>query len=155
MEAVRLEQDKTVLRRRFREARLEFSRREGSRVRSALEHNISRLVRDLHAPQVALFKPMPEEAAFDLSAEFFYPRIDGDKIQFLKSAKKFAQGPFGILQPEIAGATPIDLKKPMLIFCPAVAVDLRGTRLGMGKGYYDCFFADHSRAVRAAVIYQI
>jgi 5-formyltetrahydrofolate cyclo-ligase len=36
-----------------------------------------------------------------------------------------------------------------------VAADQFGTRLGLGKGYYDRFFAQFPQALRVAVIFQI
>lgn len=151
--------DKTSVRSQFRKTRAEFTARSGPIVRPLLETHMQRLIGDLTEPglQVCLYRPMPDEPQFALAPEreFFYPRLDGDDLQFLRPRGPFVSGKLGIEEPDPAAADPIDLNKPMLVFCPAVAVDTHGDRLGMGKGYYDRFFTDHPAAVRAAVVYQV
>lgn len=151
--------DKSLVRTKFRQARAQFSARSGAAVRADLETHIQRLIRDLTVPglQVALYRPMKDEAQFALVPErdFFYPHLDGDSLQFLKPRGPFKTSRFGIEEPDPVSSEAMDLARPMLIFCPAVAVDSRGVRLGMGKGYYDRFFANYPQATRAAVVYQI
>lgn len=159
MGEVRLRDDKSLLRRDYREARASFARESGARVRASLEHNISRLIRDLDTAnlQVAVYRPREDEPQFEVKpvSAFYYPRMEGQKLRLLRPAKGFTKGPLGIEEPVEEGAKEINTAKPMLVFCPAVAVDLQGARLGMGKGFYDRFFADHPQASRAAVVYQI
>lgn len=151
--------EKSLARSEFKKARAEFSAHFGHVVRPTLETHIQRLIRDLTEPglQVCLYRPMPEEPQFALTPEreFFYPRIAGDDIHFFRPRGPFIKGKYGIEEPDPSKADPLDSKKPMLVFCPAVAVDTRGARLGLGKGHYDRFFSDHAGAQRAAVVYQI
>jgi len=151
--------DKSSVRSEFRQARAEFARGSGSRVRAALETHIQRLIRDLAVPglQVAFYRPLKDEPQFALTPEreFFYPRLDGERLDLLRPHGPFLTNRYGIEEPDPAQSEPINPSKPMLVFCPAVAVDSRGVRLGMGKGYYDRFFSDHPSAIRAAVVYQI
>ena len=149
--------DKKSLRQEFIQARREFSKTHGSAVRDRLSENMRRLIQDLTAPQlqVGLYRPMSEEAAFDLqpSQQFFYPVLAGQSLKFYSPRGKWLNNVFGISEPDPKTSEAADPNKPMLIFCPAVAVDHRGTRLGMGKGFYDRFFHDHPNALRVGVIY--
>jgi 5-formyltetrahydrofolate cyclo-ligase len=151
--------DKPSLRSKFRKARAQFTEREGAAVQPLIETHIQRLIRDLSEPglQVCLYRPMADEPPFALTPEreFFYPRLEGGDLKFYRPHGPFIKSKLGIEEPDPDAAAPLDLKKPMLVFCPAVAVDTRGSRLGMGKGYYDRFFALQPAASRAAVVYQI
>ncbi len=148
-----------TLRRDYREARSRFSSRSGASVRAIIGQHVERLIHDLSEKdtQVALYKPLGEEADFALSAAetFFYPVTSGDKMNFYRPQGAWRKGAFGVIEPDPRSSVPLDLKKPVLIFCPAVAVDGFGARLGMGKGYYDKFFNDFPHAIRIAVVFQI
>ncbi len=151
--------DKPSLRSQFKKVRAEFTAHFAHVVRADLETHIQRLIGDLDEDglQVCLYRPMPDETQFALTPErrFFYPRLDGDNLRFYRPRGPFKTGAFGIEEPDPAHADPLDLDKPMLVFCPALAVDTRGTRLGMGKGFYDRFFSATRLAQRAAVVYQV
>jgi len=151
--------DKPSLRSQFKKTRAEFTVLQGQIVRPILETHIQRLIRDLTEPglQVCLYRPMSDEPQFALAPEreFFYPRLDGEDLQFFRPRGPFTTNRFGIEEPDPQCSEPLDLKNPMLVFCPAVAVDTRGVRLGMGKGYYDRFFSAAPLAQRAAVVYQV
>lgn len=151
--------DKSSLRLKFKKARAQFAEDCGGEVRPVLETHIQRLIRDLAEPdlQVCLYRPMVDEPQFALTPEreFFYPRLDGDELRFFRPHGPFVKNKFGIEEPDPALSQELDTQKPMLVFCPAVAVDSKGSRLGMGKGYYDRYFSSHPSAIRAAVVYQI
>ena len=69
-----------------------------------------------------------------------YPKIKKDLLEFrcfLGSQKTWQKNPFGINEPSVTSSKVIPLKKLQGIFCPALAIDLKGNRLGYGKGYYD------------------
>lgn len=160
MEVLRPEAgDKPSLRLKFKKARAKFAEASGRAVRSAIETHIQRLIRDLAEPslQVCLYRSLADEPQFALKPEreFFYPRLDGDDLRFFRPHGPLSKGKFGIEEPDPALSRELDPSQPTLIFCPAVAVDSRGSRLGMGKGFYDRYFTSHPTAVRAAVVYQI
>jgi 5-formyltetrahydrofolate cyclo-ligase len=51
-------------------------------------------------------------------------------------------GPLGILQP--VSGTPVSPSELDLVLVPGVGFDLRGNRLGYGKGYFDGFLAGYA-----------
>lgn len=133
---------KSALRRDYRAARQRFARESGAAARDALTQNMLRVIRDLadEDTQVSVYEPFREEAAFNLPAadRYFIPVVDGERMDFFT-----------------ASGEALDPRKPILTFVPAVAADQFGTRLGMGKGYYDRFFTQFTQAIRVAVIFQI
>jgi 5,10-methenyltetrahydrofolate synthetase len=148
--------EKAELRHRFREARREYSSAPAAK---ALTSHLRRWLRDFgdNAQQICAYRATAEEAPFALTpyTNYFYPRIEGDDLGFLRPLRgsDFVSGPFGIFEPVTGRA--LDPEKPLIVFCPAVAVDGRGGRLGMGKGYYDRFFSKHPHAARVGVTYQV
>lgn len=160
MEVIPREQgDKPTLRLKFKNERAEFDALSGASVQPLIEAHIKRLIGDLNEPgiQVCLYRPMKGEARFAITPEreFYYPRLEGEELKFLRPRGPFKKSKLGIEEPDPSKADALDLSRPILVFCPAVAVDAQGGRLGMGKGYYDRFFARNPDAHRAAVVYQI
>lgn len=97
----------------------------------------------------AAFQSLPGEP--DLSAlyqknlsgiDWCFPVVVGQDLHF-KKASGFQKGAFGILEPD-AAATAVAKSEIRGILVPGVGMDLRGTRLGRGKGFYDRFLSDFS-----------
>lgn len=156
VEVLSVPTEKAELRRHYRKIRREYS---NDAAATALSRHLLRWLRDYAGDdlQVCLYRPLAEEAQFNLTpyTRYFYPRLVGDDLQFFKpvDAAAFTPGPYGIEEPTQGEI--LDLTKPVVVFCPAVAVDGQGGRLGMGKGFYDRFFKQHPNAVRVGVVYQI
>ncbi len=155
-----MEVTKASLRREFRVARLGFAQSSGDKVRSRLEANITRLIRDLsqEGAEAGLYRPLDEEAHFELEPveHYFYPRVEREEIEFYRPRSgKFIRNRFGIDEPDPASAEKIKDGKPHIIFTPAVAVDSEGGRLGMGQGFYDRYFDRHPEVIRVGVVFQV
>lgn len=156
-----ISKQKAGLRRKFRDLRGQFDAREKDSAAKALSQHLRRWLKDYTSSetQVAVYSPQADEAHFELgpSTQFFFPRIQGQEIEFFKpkANKDFEANRFGILEPKISGSQPLDLRLPVVVLCPAVAVDASGRRLGQGKGHYDRFFSAVPNATRVGVVYQV
>jgi len=72
--------------------------------------------------------------ALSKSIELMLPRVSGNELRWVKFDGSTASGELGF---EVAAGKPAKLSDADVIFMPALAVDLKGNRLGKGKGYYD------------------
>lgn len=81
------------------------------------------------------------------------PRVAGGGIEWraIDNLDELEMGPYNIPQPKITNPT-IDVKEAPLLLAPGVAFDLKGGRLGYGKGYYDRSLTGYQGKV-AAVAY--
>jgi 5-formyltetrahydrofolate cyclo-ligase len=98
------------------------------------------------ASSVALYSPVQNEAgtgdilqhALSNGRKVYYPRLAADSfIGFFQilSAAELMPGRFGILEP--TGSTAFSDDESLIVFVPGIAFDVRGNRLGRGKGWYD------------------
>lgn len=105
---------------------------------------------------VGIYIPLKGEIDLSLlmlkhtEVKFAAPRIDDDKMSFarysLTSSIEKSKAYKSISQPKATGEI-----FPDLILIPAIAFDLRGYRLGRGKGHYDKYFSHHD-ATKIGVI---
>ncbi len=65
--------------------------------------------------------------------------IHGDRMMFLEHQGGVSTGPFGIREP--SGGKVLRARQLDTVFVPLVGFDAHGSRLGMGRGYYDRHFA--------------
>lgn len=98
---------------------------------------------------IAVFAALPGEPDLaDLVARhaerrWVYPRVDGEQLTFhmvTDPARELSPGAFGIREPSAAAA---NVAIPVIdaFFCPGLAFDGRGGRLGRGRGFYDRILA--------------
>lgn len=140
-------QQKWHVREEVRRRRVGMEAEERLRAKDALTDRLVSLVRDRGASTVSCYVPLPGEPdtsgfldwAHDAGVEVLLPvSLPGSRLAWTRSdGSPLVPGRHGILEPSgeqlpASAAAGLDL---MLL--PACAVDLRGTRLGWGLGYFD------------------
>ena len=109
---------------------------------------------------VCIYMSLPEEPPTkDLINEVrkigrnvWLPRINGDDLLWIKNPDSFAHGPFGIKEPVGEGVLAKEIKNLGAVILPGLAVDVNGTRLGKGKGFYDRVLSQISEDVKRIVL---
>lgn len=78
------------------------------------------------------------ETAQQQGKQVLFPAVCGNRLQFrqVTTLEQLTSGAFGILEPCLLEPEHL-LEAADLIVVPGVAFDLRGHRIGFGKGYYD------------------
>ena len=118
----------------------------------------------LHSRSVALYNPIQNEVetrairdhGLITGKNVFFPRFGPENsLELIKigSATEFSPGRFGILEPTGEGRMAGRDREELVVFVPGVAFDLRGNRLGRGKGWYDRLIKELGEATLVAVAY--
>jgi 5-formyltetrahydrofolate cyclo-ligase len=103
---------------------------------------------------VGLYLAMPDELdtapllalARARGCRIAVPRITStrhNRMRFEDLAGPLRRGAFGISEP--GGGVPRAARALDVVFMPLVGFDRRGNRIGMGRGFYDRFFAHRAR----------
>ena len=113
---------------------------------------------------VALYNPIQNEVetgeirdhALVTGKNVFFPRFGlKDSLELIKieAATEFSQGRYGILEPTGERRLARRDQEELVVFVPGVAFDLRGNRLGRGKGWYDRLIKELGGAILVALAY--
>lgn len=91
-------------------------------------------------------------AAQQVGKKVALPRTEGDRIVFYEFDGTLVDGKFGIKEPK--PSSPVDNIDIVLV--PGIAFDLKGCRIGYGRGYYDRFLSmQHCFSAGLAYSFQI
>lgn len=99
---------------------------------------------------IASFSPLPDEVNLlplllrHPNRRWVFPRVSGNHLTFhpvINPAVELAPGAFQILEP-IAAIPAIPPAEIDAWFCPGLAFDQNGGRLGRGRGFYDRMLAN-------------
>ncbi|MEM2638228.1 MAG: 5-formyltetrahydrofolate cyclo-ligase [Candidatus Hadarchaeales archaeon] len=79
----------------------------------------------------------------ELGKKVLVPFVVGNEIEFteISGLCDLQPGTFGILEPRIEIRKKISLEQIELVVVPGIAFDLKGRRIGYGKGFYDRFLS--------------
>ena len=146
------------VRRRLKQQRRDLSRTERATRAKRIAASVRRARVIKPGQRIALYSAMGGEVPLDeiaawarrLGCELYLPRIVNwteRRMRFVRWTQETAlrRHRFGMVEP--ATGEVISTRELDLVLMPAVAIDRRGVRLGMGAGFYDRSFA-HRRRTR-------
>lgn len=139
---------KLALRRTYREVREKLSPTYQKKASSRVCQQIRALEQYRYAKRIALYQANAGEINLvdlwntaPLQGKFCYFPVltDNKALIFLPAtpATSFVTNHYGIAEPDVDKTQAIATQELDIIFLPLVCFDEKGTRLGMGAGYYD------------------
>lgn len=154
--------NKQELRARMRQLKKEMTAEQRLQWSSSACDRIVRLPQWREARVVMLYSALPDEVdvsalikqAWQEGKHVLLPKVTGDaemEVQTVGPDTPFTAGAFGISEP--MGVKFQDFSAIDLAIVPGMAFDVRGNRLGRGKGYYDRFLPLLARAYRLGVCF--
>lgn len=109
---------------------------------------------------VAIYMSLPEEPPTEklitevrkLGRNVWLPRISGVDLLWVKNPESFNSGPYDIKEPVGDAVGVKEITELGAIILPGLAVDIKGTRLGKGKGFYDRVLVQLNENVKKIVL---
>lgn len=139
-----LKDSKPLIRKAVKERVAAMSETDKQREADVLFSYLENLEQVRNSKKILLYHPMTDEIdvmkavrKWAETKEIYLPAIEGDDIVIrqYKSEQDLKIGKYGILEP--VGAVLDNPEEINLVIVPGRAFDIRGYRLGRGKGYYD------------------
>ena len=141
--------EKRIVRKQFLDCRRQLDLSNCVRLGQKIQQRLIESDYFKRAKSLALYSPINNEVATEqvfltareLNKQVCYPQVVGEDLEFfeISSLDELKIGTFGVAEPEGRNSkllTDIDL-----IIVPGVAFDLRGHRIGYGRGFYDRWLA--------------
>ena len=139
---------KQILRQQYQAQRLQLSTQQRATAAQCISHRLSQLSCFQQAESIGIYSSIFGEVdtnpirkiAYLQHKSCYFPIITTKNIlKFLPTTMDtiFHKNKFGILEPNMPHNQAILANQLDLLCLPLVAFDQYGTRLGMGKGYYD------------------
>lgn len=116
-----------------------------------------------HSPRIATFAALSHEPDLSLldarlpKHQFFYPLVINENemsFHLVDDRATLREGSYGILEPNPAAHPRVEAADLDLILVPGLSFDLRGNRLGHGKGYYDRYLEQISSTPTVGIAFQ-
>lgn len=153
---------KEALRREIRQRKKEASSEELRRQSDSVTRQLLRHSRVLDARCLMLYASLPDEvdtaglirALHAMGKRILLPVVKGPGTMVLRvyrGEEHTRVGAFHITEP--AGEDVVSYEMVDVAIVPGMAFDVRGNRLGRGKGYYDRFLPAVSHAYKIGVCY--
>ncbi len=136
-----------------------------------IKENLLGLPEFQQATSLAIYLPKPGSGEVDTSLlldqldkkKILAPVVVGEEIRFLhlRHPSELRPGPFGIPQPNPEFKKFIPPSEIDLVLVPGICFDVKGRRLGYGKGFYDRFLKElrsanpKAKAVGLAYSFQV
>ncbi|MDE0597272.1 MAG: 5-formyltetrahydrofolate cyclo-ligase [Roseibacillus sp.] len=142
-------QEKGRIRSQMGDALAELSPRDGGILSAELVRRLCTWLGSEHRT-IATFAALRDEPCLlklhDLLpvAALCYPRVVGSGLHFYEVSDPTSLAPasFGIREPVPGRHPEVSFSEIDVFLCPGLAFDLRGVRLGRGKGFYDRALSD-------------
>lgn len=93
---------------------------------------------------IAIYAALPGEVDLKtlpsmVGRKWVFPKVNGEELTFFQ-VKSFEDdlvaGAYGIPEPR-EGLDPVEISRIDLFLCPGLGFDVRGGRIGRGRGFYD------------------
>ena len=136
--------EKERIRKELLKKRISLSEAERRKLSEKIVENLRKLPEYKKAKKVLLYCPVKGEP--DLTSlfeevmkekELVLPKVEGEYLKLIKveNPSCLSPGAFGIFEPQ--SGEEIEPEELDFIAVPGIAFDIRGYRIGFGKGYYD------------------
>lgn len=141
---------KDELRQAMLERRLALSADEVSQMGSAIQDRVLKHKLWANAERVGLYSAVKNEVettmlfhkALEQGKSLYYPRVEqGLNFYEVHERGDLHKGAWGILEPKHGCQVLMADQKLDLLIVPGVVFDVRGFRIGYGKGFYDIYLA--------------
>ena len=97
------------------------------------------------------------EYAWSQGKKVAVPKVHGEIMEFyyITAYDQLEEGNFGIQEPKESCQKVKCIPENSIVIMPGVAFDMRGNRIGYGKGYSDKYFSKNSNLYKMAIAFSI